>query len=74
MKVLNDISIWDYKVAKKDLKDHENDAAQLEKSTEELAAASHKIYEILQKIDLIAPLRGAVAREGNIAELRALGA
>ncbi|EKD23443.1 MAG: hypothetical protein ACD_82C00037G0001 [uncultured bacterium] len=35
--------------AKKDLKDHENDAAQLEKSTEELAAASHKIYEILQK-------------------------
>ena len=35
--------------AKKDLKDHENDAAQLEKSTEELAGASHKIYEILQK-------------------------
>jgi Molecular chaperone len=35
--------------AKKDLKEHENDAAQLEKSTEELAVASHKIYEILQK-------------------------
>lgn len=35
--------------AKKGLKEHENDATQLEKDTEELAAASHKIYEILQK-------------------------
>lgn len=35
--------------ARKDLKEHENNAQELDKSTEELAKASHKIYEILQK-------------------------
>jgi len=35
--------------AKKDLKDHENNTEELEKATQELAKASHKIYEILQK-------------------------
>jgi len=35
--------------AKKDLKDHENNPEELEKATQELAKASHKIYEILQK-------------------------
>ncbi|MFC1842639.1 molecular chaperone DnaK [Candidatus Dependentiae bacterium] len=35
--------------AKNDLKTHENNAQELDKSTEELAKASHKIYEVLQK-------------------------
>jgi len=35
--------------AKKDLKEHENNAQELDKATQELAKASHKIYEILQK-------------------------
>jgi len=35
--------------AKKDLKEHESNAQELDKATEELAKASHKLYEILQK-------------------------
>ena len=35
--------------AKKSLKEHENNAEELQKATDELAQSSHKIYEILQK-------------------------
>lgn len=51
--------------AKKDLKDKENDAAGLEKATEELSQASYKIYEILQKQANEAQQAGAQGAQGS---------